>query len=383
LNKSAAAANPRFLIRGFSPQSGGYAYSARLNTTNFIIPHAFINGKIPHRSIFDIPDQQLKPMIDGHLRWGEKWHAGDDMSLVPTTEFTSWTVSLPVALHFGRRYGPGTSSEEEALTKSHLCIIDTWKLKGKGEFFHVNDLHAANLAPGNYPYEYLAHGRIDGPGLKVVPVEKLIKRGLLKFLPDISSHTLQDLYARDMRQDKLWGPLTLDDVIKARNIAQEFGEFAEVIALAILTVPRAGKYRSNVSPLDPALFIQGMGLDKEPENSILTCMEGVYVEYLSEVAALKQLVSAVLELLQKFKGRKREVEAGIQIRCPGMKKSGAQCLRYVYREAAACYDHLSQVQPQTTTSFKEINSNGGVPRTEHKDTSGNVVIGAMRWQLLT
>lgn len=80
ISAASEKALPRFLFRGFGPDSGG---DSRLNTTTRITPHAFIDGKQP-TTIYDIPD--LRGVIERHVS-----------NKKGMSEFSSWTACLTVA----------------------------------------------------------------------------------------------------------------------------------------------------------------------------------------------------------------------------------------------------------------------------------------------
>ncbi|KAI2777153.1 hypothetical protein F4815DRAFT_301942 [Daldinia loculata] len=141
---------PRFLFRSFYSGSGG-GYS-RLNTTTGIIPHTFLNGKVP-TTIYDI--HNLKRMINDHLRGVH----------VPSA-FSSWAADLDIAIQF--------------LTdpSGYIAIIDTKILQDYVKIYHVTALYNAGLASGDYHHEYLAYGPITGPAYHCVKYLDITRVGL-------------------------------------------------------------------------------------------------------------------------------------------------------------------------------------------------------------
>lgn len=159
---------PRFLFRVFGRGSGGDNRGI-LNNVGKITAHGFARGRSGHSSAFDIPEQELAAMVQGHLRVEKN----------SNDEFSSWATTLEVALWFRRDKG-------EAQEFDHLAIIDTKLIKN--DKFHVHQLWRAgyfdNYSHFIYPSEYLVHGIVEGPGYFCKPLKdlKLLKPLLTRCL---------------------------------------------------------------------------------------------------------------------------------------------------------------------------------------------------------
>ncbi|KAM0806702.1 hypothetical protein AB5N19_07039 [Seiridium cardinale] len=175
------AKTPKFLFRGFCPDSGGGS-DPRLNGELGIVPHAFLAGKRP-TTIFDIPNLQF--MIEEHLSMGHL-----------ETEFSSWSANFEVALGFAGDEG-------------RVAILDTDQLPENVAVYHSPDLKTAGLIDISYFDEYLIYGPVNGPGYHSVAVSSIYEAGF----SDINDSHCENIY------DPL---LTADDLANAKRVAQLF-----------------------------------------------------------------------------------------------------------------------------------------------------------------
>ncbi|KAH9827651.1 hypothetical protein Tdes44962_MAKER00377 [Teratosphaeria destructans] len=148
---SISAQAPRYLFRIWSSQSGG---NARFNSTERIIPHAFLENDSDARSmIHHLGRTQIAYLANGHLRSGH----------VPTV-FSSWTQSLPQLLSWarsgGHRYG------------RYIAVIDTTMLDPCNVVLYTPLMKTISNTIVEFPYEYLIYGVVEGPGYKAIPFEE-------------------------------------------------------------------------------------------------------------------------------------------------------------------------------------------------------------------
>lgn len=154
---------PRYLFRawndtpsesGFCRLSGGHQ---GLNTPEAVTPLAFSNGG-GHSSVYDMTKEHLTAMAKGHLTGQQD----------PETELSSWAASLSFALNNVAASQLGGSYDN--IDNAHIAIIDTKELWHDAEIFYVPHLDFLETGSMNYPHEYLAHGVIQGPAYKAVPM---------------------------------------------------------------------------------------------------------------------------------------------------------------------------------------------------------------------
>lgn len=106
-------------------------------------------------------------MCDKHL------HGRDEM----TTEFSSWSASISVAMHYLSYH----HEHEEA----RLSVIDTRKSPEQGMYL-VRHLYDAGFALGPYDHEYFVHGIINGginSGYRSVLWSDLVAKKIERLLP--------------------------------------------------------------------------------------------------------------------------------------------------------------------------------------------------------
>jgi hypothetical protein len=105
-------------------------------------------------------------MNEGDIRSMAELHYRGSPHVV--SGFSSWASSLhPVLSHAHSRMNCGNT---------HIAIMDTEELDDDVHVWHVPNL----LGPGWGSHEYLAYGRIRGPGYRAVPLDLLINHALLE-----------------------------------------------------------------------------------------------------------------------------------------------------------------------------------------------------------
>ncbi|KAF2768610.1 hypothetical protein EJ03DRAFT_351977 [Teratosphaeria nubilosa] len=134
---SISAQAPRYLFRLWSSSFGG---DARLNSTERVIPHAFLDNNVDaRRTIHHLGREQIVYLATMHMR-------GD---LVPTV-FSSWTQSLPDVFTWRLT----NSHQSLDFPDDYIAVVDT-----------------TMLDPRNV-YEYLIYGVVEGPGYKAIPCKE-------------------------------------------------------------------------------------------------------------------------------------------------------------------------------------------------------------------
>lgn len=150
--QAAAKSTPRYLFRCWSNADRPTGGHKDLNTTTAITPLAFSkygNGGAP--SLYHLSPEVLVAMAASHLE-------GEDVN----TQISSWTASLRVAFDFAQWNS----------SPCYVSIIDTKRLPNNMVLhvpciaFLTDELAAFD----SYDHEYLAHGNIQGPAHRAVPL---------------------------------------------------------------------------------------------------------------------------------------------------------------------------------------------------------------------
>jgi hypothetical protein len=152
---------PRFLFRARSRASGG---DPRLNTTEAIIPLAFLRGTGPG-SIHDMSRHELMEAAEAHIA---------QLKRSFQTVFSSWTQSLPFALDYAEK----VLAPEEA----YISCIDTTKLPRYNIIFFTQTLQQKVACRSVHRvsccnFEYLAFGPVRGAGYTSVQRKDLFQEG--------------------------------------------------------------------------------------------------------------------------------------------------------------------------------------------------------------
>ncbi|KAL7623200.1 hypothetical protein AAE478_006881 [Parahypoxylon ruwenzoriense] len=187
---------PRFLFRGFHPDSGG-GFDG-LNGPAGIVPHDFLDGKdvVP---FFSTPN--LKYRVDCHMNQKEVG-----------TCFSSWSPDLETALAYTQYLDDG----------SYLAILDTSLLGRHVEIHHTVSLSDIGLADSYDPDEFLLYGPIGGQAYHCVPCSEIQKLGFS-----------DDYLSWDSK------PVTREEVRAAIRIAELFRQDGDQRPDVILAVTAA------------------------------------------------------------------------------------------------------------------------------------------------
>lgn len=174
---------PRFLFRGFKSSSGG---NAKLNRGRLILPHAFSDTSSTveawpwddgGKSVDDITTAKLEKDVVAHLS-----------GIHVNTHFTSWAADFSTALQYA-----GNSKS------AMIAVIDTAYCTPQTAVCHVPALHAAGIAHGPFPHEYLVYGPFLGAAYCCsVSVQDIRKAGRTPYGFDLTTSTNEDITAKDM-----------------------------------------------------------------------------------------------------------------------------------------------------------------------------------------
>jgi hypothetical protein len=172
-----------------------------------------MNGKKGH-NFYDLAEGNILSMAYDHA-------VGNRFVL---TAFSSWASSLHLVLCYAHSM--------PASNDVHVAVIDRQKLEG--EVLIWNDLHLLGWGEA----EYLAHGRVKGPGYIAVPFKKLVECGLYDIFPELQSLPRMRLqFGVELRKDmfrKVPVNIQPTETTVARNIAALFGDLALPVAIPLL-----------------------------------------------------------------------------------------------------------------------------------------------------
>lgn len=267
---------PRYLFRGWR---NGYAPSGGrvgLNTVDAITPSAYFkNRKAGASTIYDLTKDQLQDMCRNHL------------STIPLeTQLSSWASSLQVAMYF-----------TQSMPGSHISIIDTRALRDQNIIVHVPKLTFLRVHDGSYPHEYLAHGVIDGPAHKAVPLEAFTRIGMRG-----PFNTASPMYnISEPSWNALKQQITAKMIKDAKIVADRYGSrFGTAVLIAIICYKQrsADLWRSGIGSHDLALITSAISEYKVPQrlcadDTILRDI--VYTENYGDVEQMIRLLRAVVD----------------------------------------------------------------------------------------
>lgn len=181
--KDCADLIPRFLFRTYSESSQG------INASPRFLSQATAKD-LHHSSLYDIPKDEAKFMIEHHLLWSRE-----------TTEFISWTSSLLWALQYAVR--------KRAKWRDHnvsVCVLDIQRAPVQLSIYPVPTLLCVYGIPSRgldyYHAEYLAHSLVEvsGRSLSVISFKALIAGGLFELLPELDDEIGRVLLAKRVTQ---------------------------------------------------------------------------------------------------------------------------------------------------------------------------------------
>ncbi len=143
-----------------------------------------------HQSLYEIPKNEAKCMIEHHLLWDRS-----------PTEFISWTSSLLWALQYAVR--KRTKWDEQEIT---ICVLDTKRTQLRSSIFPVSVLLCVYDIPSGRPdyyrAEYLAHSivEVSRESLSIISFEALIAGGLFELLPELNDEEGREFLAKRVNQ---------------------------------------------------------------------------------------------------------------------------------------------------------------------------------------
>lgn len=226
----------------------------------------------------------LKRMVNGHL-------TGKTAML---SEFSSWTASISMVLYLGHEKHTLQNHKE-----AHICVIDTRRLQNVS-IYHVNSLAKAKIAAKNYSWEYLAHGKIEGPSFSAIPLARLLELGLHSSIPAINEYGWWTWYIGSNWEKRPVTPITEDEVRCIKRIASEFGNsFTLGITAALITItPRKTDPDGKLTEEDIKNFRAGLDDLEIPyeygtQDSII--VNGVYIHGYPQISQMLKLLQGLVE----------------------------------------------------------------------------------------
>lgn len=296
---------PRYLFRAYGTHSGGGI--AGLNTPQGIIPHGFLDGANPHQTIHDMDEATLRAQANGHLT-GQRPARTDPAY----SEFSSWAGSLALVLEY---------SSTMAQSGVHICVLDRFRLPENTKAYHAKALMEAGACNSPYPHEYLVHGRVEGPGFKAIPVEKLKDIGLFNEVKSVHAANRKWWYPiSDVNwQKEAMNYMNETSVRKMRAAAEEFGPyFTFVMTVAFATVDRRHTTGSgDLTARDIKVLADVLAdLDIPDEYSVESIYRNkVYSEGFPMVSQLNNALKGILEY-RHGKGARRRPEILMEVTAP-------------------------------------------------------------------
>jgi hypothetical protein len=199
------------------PSGGFVALNNRKATTPLAIHKGLVH---PVKTIFDLSKAQLKSMVTNHLQTSRNVE----------TEFSSWASYLNQALTFSR--GKHARHPEN----QYMAVIDARYLGGQHTIIHVPDLLQACDARPSFDHEHLAHGILQGPSMKSIPLRVLESLGI-EPIPFHAKIT-KDIQCKP----NLYPGISAEEIAKALEVGDLFGDdFVMPVSVAILTrIKRCG-----------------------------------------------------------------------------------------------------------------------------------------------
>jgi hypothetical protein len=195
--------------------SGG---DSKLNTTQKVIPHAFLEG-VGHKSVYDM---SIKDFVDNTTR-----HLHGNHKVV--SEFSSWSASPIFVLNYATKHR----------NSAYIAVIDTQGLQtgGKNVMFHVPALQPIFGLPAafrgsyydTYNWEYLVHGVVEGKHYKADSFQSLCSSGLTNHLPALKGFV--HAWSADMfNLPGLIVPVTIRELQELASMARLFWSDPEMCA---------------------------------------------------------------------------------------------------------------------------------------------------------
>lgn len=174
---------PRYLFRTYSESSQG------INASPRFLSQATAKD-LHHSSLYDIPKDEAKLMIEHHLLWSRE-----------NTEFISWTSSLLWALQYAVR--KRAKWKDQSIS---ICVLDIQRSPAQLSIYPVPTLLCVygirSRGRDYYHAEYLAHSMVEvsGRSLSVISFKALIAGGLFELLPELDDRRGRVLLAKRVNQ---------------------------------------------------------------------------------------------------------------------------------------------------------------------------------------
>jgi hypothetical protein len=124
------------------------------------MPKAGMSNPERFLDFYEVPENELYQMANSHY---VGWHT-------PLSGFSSWAASLHSVLCYATYLRTSTT---------HVAVMDTHNIKDDVLVWHVPHL----ISGSNQ--EYLAYGRIQGPGYRAVSLDALEQHGLLEVFTEL------------------------------------------------------------------------------------------------------------------------------------------------------------------------------------------------------
>jgi hypothetical protein len=155
------------------------------------MPHAFVRGRLTKTST---RSKDPKKMIDDHT------HVRPDREIY--SEFSSWSASvLAIFCYADKMHRKNPPSTQDT---SLICVVDTEKISDST--YMVPDLLLIGLKEHGdreyltlFPFETLARGIVEGPGL-VVHEWSAMREAVLSIYPEILRTKTTFRFGRDVRE---------------------------------------------------------------------------------------------------------------------------------------------------------------------------------------
>ncbi|KAI4644356.1 hypothetical protein J4E93_006257 [Alternaria ventricosa] len=210
---------PQFLFRTWSSKSGGGPEHAT-NSVKEIIPHGFME-RASGSGFYEKAESELYKMVAMHF--------SNDNSPWFSSEFSSWTGSLHLALYYAR------SIDEQH--DPHVAVIDTRQLDEEVLVWHVPHLYYEGGL-----HEYMAHGPIRGIGYKAVSYKALMSSGLANVFPELGQDDISK-FGFNLRNQMFNGPPNpfpedemenSDEIKQIRKIADLYDHLSLPVATGLI-----------------------------------------------------------------------------------------------------------------------------------------------------
>jgi hypothetical protein len=208
---------PRYLFRAWGERSGGGS-TISINTPTLIVPHGFVPElceKPAIQDFYNTPEDVLARSVYHHV-----FEENDG----PGTLFSTWFSSLHLVLC----YASVMPTEE----RPHVAVLDRLSPNHEVLVWQAPDL----IGHENFAMQYLAYGRITGPGYTAVSLHDLNQHGLKSIFPELRPSILGVINLREEMFKDSPSPAKWDELQAIGAIASLFGKLAPPVAVALATL---------------------------------------------------------------------------------------------------------------------------------------------------